>query len=439
MEEPRFEFLVVANSTNGEDLRSRDDNIAFKTVLVDVDTKLTLYGSSAPENIEYNRTLYRSEGLTHEHHLGPEVMHKYGISNNGPSEILETELVILWPTKTLNDNYLLYLLEQPHVTGPIKCTHVPSVNPLNLVLTEKEMNVELLKLRGEKKEVRGSQTRESYSGGVTSSGEGAVTATGGGGGGEGSLYYEESSGSTYYSTDGGNSSHSSSSSSSSSSTSYTHSSSSSSSSSSSGRKRYSSSSDSSSYSSGENDLAKRDKRQADGPINWDTESTDCGPTKCTRIHCVVGPLVENDIFYIYVRSRLMVSTLAEYPYEDISITSRMVARVKSLPHGVNPEYLAVQAHDVMTPVSPAKSLDVAPQVPWWVIVLATLAGILILLIIILILWKCGYFKRHRPEQQARNGEDAQPLNPTRPNNHNGVNGHNNNPYNRPYYPGDEAL
>ncbi|XP_042203155.1 integrin alpha-PS2-like [Homarus americanus] len=48
MEEPRFEFLVVANSTNGEDLRSRDDNIAFKTVLVDVDTKLTLYGSSAP-------------------------------------------------------------------------------------------------------------------------------------------------------------------------------------------------------------------------------------------------------------------------------------------------------------------------------------------------------------------------------------------------------
>ncbi|KAG7170114.1 Integrin alpha-6-like [Homarus americanus] len=273
--------------------------------------------SSAPENIEYNRTLYRSEGLTHEHHLGPEVMHKYGISNNGPSEILETELVILWPTKTLN---------------------------------------------GES--------------------EGVYVSC---------------------------------------------------------RKRYSSSSDSSSYSSGENDLAKRDKRQADGPINWDTESTDCGPTKCTRIHCVVGPLVENDIFYIYVRSRLMVSTLAEYPYEDISITSRMVARVKSLPHGVNPEYLAVQAHDVMTPVSPAKSLDVAPQVPWWVIVLATLAGILILLIIILILWKCGYFKRHRPEQQARNGEDAQPLNPTRPNNHNGVNGHNNNPYNRPYYPGDEAL
>ncbi|KAK8754644.1 hypothetical protein OTU49_016988, partial [Cherax quadricarinatus] len=92
--------------------------------------------------------------------------------------------------------------------------------------------------------------------------------------------------------------------------------------------------------------------------------------------------------------------LLQYPYEDLSITSRMVARVRSLPHGVSPAYLPVRVLDVTTPVSPAKSLDETPQVPWWVIVLATLAGILILLLIILILWKLGFFRRRRPQSAS---------------------------------------
>ncbi|KAK7067789.1 hypothetical protein SK128_021642 [Halocaridina rubra] len=50
---------------------------------------------------------------------------------------------------------------------------------------------------------------------------------------------------------------------------------------------------------------------------------------------------------------------------------------------------------------------------------------------------CGYFKRNRPEQRGRIAEDAQPLN--HPNGMNGHNGHNYSPYNRPFYPGDEAL
>ncbi|XP_069186792.1 integrin alpha-PS2 isoform X4 [Procambarus clarkii] len=416
LEDPRFEFLVTANSTNNEVPRSRNDNIARKVVLVDVDTNLILYGSSSPENIEYNQTLYRSEGYTHEEHLGPEIMHTYGISNNGPSEILKAEIVILWPTMTLTGNYLLYLLEQPRVTGPINCSFVPDVNPLNLRLNKKDMNMELLKLESKEKS-RGVVTEESYTGSSSSDGDRAASG--------GSSYYEGSTEATYYSN-AGNSSHSSSSSSSS--TSYTYSSSS------------SSSGKSFSSSSGDNSLTKREKRQTKEKSTWESETTNCGPTKCARIHCVAGPVVEDGILYIAVRSRLMVSTLAKYPYEDLSITSRMVARVVSLPHGVSPTYLTIRDLDVTTPVSPAKSLDEAPQVPWWVIVLATLAGILILLIIILILWKCGYFKRHRPEQRRGHSEDSQPLNPPGDRSkHNGVNGHNYSPFTRPYYPGDEAL
>ncbi|KAK7008559.1 hypothetical protein SK128_014322, partial [Halocaridina rubra] len=98
----QFLFLVTANSTNAEEPRSREDNIALKSVLVDADTQLILYGSSDPENVEYNRTLYDFKYKTREEHLGPQITHKYGLSNKGPSHVMESEVVILWPTKTLS-------------------------------------------------------------------------------------------------------------------------------------------------------------------------------------------------------------------------------------------------------------------------------------------------------------------------------------------------
>lgn len=65
-------------------------------------TDATLYSrTSDPERIDYNRSLYLSKSKQHEEHLGPQITHKYGFSNTGPSDISETELVILWPTRTL--------------------------------------------------------------------------------------------------------------------------------------------------------------------------------------------------------------------------------------------------------------------------------------------------------------------------------------------------
>lgn len=44
MEEPRFEFLVTTNSTNIENSHTKDDNVVLKTIQVEVDTNLILYG-----------------------------------------------------------------------------------------------------------------------------------------------------------------------------------------------------------------------------------------------------------------------------------------------------------------------------------------------------------------------------------------------------------
>ncbi|XP_066957943.1 integrin alpha-PS2-like isoform X4 [Macrobrachium rosenbergii] len=390
----QFLFEVTANSTNSEESRTRDDNVALKSVLIDADTQLILYGTSDPENIEYNRTLYDIRYKTHEKHLGPQLMHRYGLSNKGPSHVMESEIVILWPTKSLNGNYLLYLVEQPLTEGPVNCSIVPDVNPMNLQLIEKKAGVDVSKLEGQEETLRNVELEGTYAEETYVSGGGGVyreSDAGSDGDSESSSSTSSSSSSeTFYSSGSSGGSYSSSSSSSSSSSTRTYSSSSSSS-----KTTYSSSSDYG-YSSSENELVRK-RRQANEPRDWDKETSHCGITQCTQIRCSVGLLTAEDIVYIYVRSRLVVDTLENYPIEDVSITSRMVARVKRLPHGVDPSIIPIRALDVTTPVSPAKSLDEAPPIPWWVIVLATMAGVLILLIIILILWKLGFFKRSRPK------------------------------------------
>ncbi|CAL4083658.1 unnamed protein product [Meganyctiphanes norvegica] len=509
IEDSKFEFLVSANSTNAENDRTAGDNVILKTVVVDADTELALSGSSAPETIEYNRTLYVYRNiLVHEADLGPEITHKYGFVNDGPSDIAEAEIVILWPSKTKNGNDLLYLLEQPETTN-VKCDRVHGVNHLNLNLIQRR--VVSGELTGSSEETatieiaeessgtiytsggaasggsysssssnsrgggsyssgseesysssssgssrsssssgggynsvssgsnngQGSYISESsssdgshssggnagggsYSSEVSYSGGDGYSSGGGRGGGGGSYSSGSNSSYSYSSSSGGGGDGSGSSSSSSSSRTYSSGSSSKtsySSSSSEGSKTSYSSSSGDSWSSedgnNENELVRRRRtRQVSPDEDWELMSRNCGPTECTRIRCVTGPMAEKDDLYIYIRSRLVIKTIEEdsmvrslYPYEDVTLSSRMVARVTKLPHGVSTEALEIRHLDVTTPVSPAKSLDEAPPIPWWVIVLATMAGVLILLLIILILWKVGFFRRNRPACTSANNND----------------------------------
>ena len=53
------------------------------------------------------------------------------VENEGPSDILEAEVYILWPSAR-SDSPLLYLTAQPWVEGPGYCQFVNDVNTHNL-------------------------------------------------------------------------------------------------------------------------------------------------------------------------------------------------------------------------------------------------------------------------------------------------------------------
>lgn len=56
---------------------------------------------------------------------------------------------------------------------------------------------------------------------------------------------------------------------------------------------------------------------------------------------------------------------------------------------------------ILTQVLTIARLDLLEQkdngLPWWYIVLAVLAGILLLILLIYLLWKLGFFNRKRPD------------------------------------------
>ena len=85
--------------------------------------------SSSSEGEEGLSSLSESQLLKlSESDVGPEVTHVYQIENKGPSDILEAQVYILWPSFRPNGDPLLYLMHQPTVEGKGRCDYVSDVN-----------------------------------------------------------------------------------------------------------------------------------------------------------------------------------------------------------------------------------------------------------------------------------------------------------------------
>ncbi|KAF8793941.1 Integrin alpha-PS2 like protein [Argiope bruennichi] len=132
-----LEFQFEVNSTNTERNTTLGDNKSKVQLPVRVEVNITIHGISEPQIIAYNKSDVLPVDKSTESEAGPEVIHVYAVGNRGPSMVREAEVDILWPTYTLQERPLLYLMDQPEVQGKGKCEEVSGVNPKNLKKEQK--------------------------------------------------------------------------------------------------------------------------------------------------------------------------------------------------------------------------------------------------------------------------------------------------------------
>uniref|UniRef100_A0A4W6DHH9 Integrin, alpha 3b n=1 Tax=Lates calcarifer TaxID=8187 RepID=A0A4W6DHH9_LATCA len=115
-----------------------------------------------------------------------------------------------------------------------------------------------------------------------------------------------------------------------------------------------------------------------------------GTAKCVKFSC---PLLNmTDSAKIYVRSRLWNSTMLEDYSNALRVTVRGHATLKLIKNTSN---IKMENQTIMftVEIEPVEGVETPYELPLWIIISAAVAGILLLGIIILILWKCGFFQR----------------------------------------------
>ncbi|XP_066431947.1 integrin alpha-6 isoform X2 [Eleutherodactylus coqui] len=123
---------------------------------------------------------------------------------------------------------------------------------------------------------------------------------------------------------------------------------------------------------------------------------DCNThAKCVTIKCPLRGLDSNGV--ISIRSRLWNSTfLEEYSkmnYLDIIVKASV--SLDTTADNIKWTNEGYQNSQVRVTVFPEKTQVHYSGMPWWIILVAILAGILMLALLVFILWKCGFFKRSR--------------------------------------------
>ncbi|KAM9850652.1 integrin alpha-6 [Aulostomus maculatus] len=118
--------------------------------------------------------------------------------------------------------------------------------------------------------------------------------------------------------------------------------------------------------------------------------------KCVVLRC---PLQGLDGSTVELRSRLWNSTFIE-DYASLSSVDVVVKASLVLHTQAKNMILTTPDAEVTLTVFPDSTVAQYGGVPWWIILVAVLAGILILALLVLLLWKCGFFQRSKQEDNV---------------------------------------
>lgn len=129
-----------------------------------------------------------------------------------------------------------------------------------------------------------------------------------------------------------------------------------------------------------------------------TMDCDIGTAQCFNFSCFIRDLGKEKSARIIIKSRLWSSTFVS-DYRDVNFVS-IISRggIRLDPRlGIRQKNLENDRALAESKVQPDKSLYKKPEeVPLWIIILSVCGGVLLLIIVILCLWKFGFFKRRKP-------------------------------------------
>ncbi|CAB1334242.1 unnamed protein product [Coregonus sp. 'balchen'] len=128
---------------------------------------------------------------------------------------------------------------------------------------------------------------------------------------------------------------------------------------------------------------------------YSSKTLNCSNIICLRVLCVVGRLDRGQSAVVKIRSRLWAHTFLQRRNDPYLLNSTVSFRVTALPYRLQPSSLPQHTTSMGTLVLWGTP-DVAFAVPLWVIILAILLGLLVLAMLTLAMWKCGFFDRARP-------------------------------------------
>ncbi|XP_015279239.1 PREDICTED: integrin alpha-8 [Gekko japonicus] len=121
----------------------------------------------------------------------------------------------------------------------------------------------------------------------------------------------------------------------------------------------------------------------------------CTNVECLIITCSVGLLERGKSAALKIRSRLWASTFLKRKNHHYSLSVNVSFEVKKMPYRVQPTGLLEESIAINTSVIWATP-NISFVIPLWVVILAVLLGLLVLAMLTLALWKCGFFDRARP-------------------------------------------
>ncbi|XP_068141248.1 integrin alpha-PS2 isoform X1 [Drosophila tropicalis] len=164
---------------------------------------------------------------------------------------------------------------------------------------------------------------------------------------------------------------------------------------------------SSSSSSSSQHRVRREEKPTEGPTQIDLNSP-CQAAKCRTIRCEVTNLGSEDIdaAFVAIRARMVAKTMEKLASNvPLNVSTLAVANVTKLPFIGQPKDQIVKSHEVFYKAEP-EPLAVPDVISLWIVVLSACAGALILLLLIFLLYKCGFFNRNRPTDHS---QERQPL------------------------------